>query len=227
MAMPTRNGTRALLAAVGAVALLAPAATATATGAGARTDHEEPLRHQSAQNAPHTSPESERAPGGSWIAAGGSFEKAEGGRVPAAVTYDSAVPVGSGITVAQRLTGKGTGVMVWVDGLESDRSFGAHVHTKPCGARPDDSGPHYQHRVDPVQPSVDPAYANPRNEVWLDFDSDAEGSGRASAKQKWNFREGGARSVVIHEHSTHTEEGHAGQAGARLACVNVPFAAAG
>lgn len=161
--------------------------------------------------------------GPSWLRTGGRFAKADGSDVPVAVTYDSAVPAGAKVTVAQWLVDGRMSVRLWVDGVESKRSFGAHVHTKPCGAEPDDSGPHYQHKVDPVQPSVDPQFANPTNEIWLDFDSNARGEGRAESWQKWNFRAGQARSVVIHEHTTHTGEGHAGQAGDRLACVTVPF----
>ena len=225
-----RVRTRALLASVATVALLVPAAAATASGTSETTDHEHKAPPRQESTAGATAPDAVAGGakgGGAWIAAGGRFEKADGKRVPAAVTYDAAVPAGARVTVAQRLTEKGTAVELWVDGVESERSFGAHVHTKPCGADPDDSGPHYQHKVDPVQPSVDPRYANPRNEVWLDFDSDAKGAGHAKSQQKWNFRAGQARSVVIHEHSTHTEEGHAGQAGARLACLTVPFTGSG
>lgn len=222
--------TRALLASIATVALLVPAAAATASGTGETTDHEHkapPSQAPSNQAPPSQELAGGAKGGGAWIAAGGRFEKADGKRVPAAVTYDTAVPAGASVTVAQRLSGEGTSVELWVDGVESERSFGAHVHTKPCGADPDDSGPHYQHKADPVQPSVDPRYANPRNEVWLDFDSDAKGAGHAKSQQKWNFRAGQARSVVIHEHGTHAEEGHAGQAGARLACLTVPFTGAG
>lgn len=207
--------TRALTASAAVVAVLLPVAPAMASGAEAQRDGAPPRLFEGGTGADKG--------GGSWIAAGGHFAEADGSRVPAAVTYDSAVPAGAGVTVAQRLVDGRMSVLLWVDGVESDRDFGAHVHTKPCGAEPGDSGPHYQHKVDPVQPSVDPDFAHPANEIWLDFDSDAEGEGHAKSQQKWNFRAGEARSVVIHEHTTHTGEGHAGQAGDRLACLTVPF----
>ncbi|WKX70099.1 superoxide dismutase family protein [Streptomyces sp. XD-27] len=143
-----------------------------------------------------------------------------------AVTYDAAaVPAGSAVTVLEHpVPGGGTRIVLRVHGVEAHRTFGAHVHTKACGAQPADSGPHYQNVPDPVQPSTDPAYANARNEVWLDLTTDARGNGRAEAVVDWRFRDQGARSVVVHEHATETHEGHAGTAGARLACVNVPFA---
>ncbi|MGP3977001.1 hypothetical protein ACTWQF_23905 [Streptomyces sp. 8N114] len=143
---------------------------------------------------------------------------------PDAVTYDQAkVPSGAAIMVARKATEHRTTVRLQVRGLLPDRSYGAHVHTEPCGARPDDSGPHYQHRKDPVQPSTDPRYANPRNEVWLDFTTDHKGRGEAVSRHNWTFREGKAGSVVLHEKHTSTKPGHAGQAGARLACFSVPL----
>jgi Cu-Zn family superoxide dismutase len=57
----------------------------------------------------------------------------------------------------------------------------------------------------------------------LDLTTNKDGSARSIATVDWRFREGGARSVVLHEMATSTHEGHAGTAGARLACVNVPF----
>ncbi|WP_151483707.1 superoxide dismutase family protein [Streptomyces albicerus] len=142
-----------------------------------------------------------------------------------AVTYDEAgVPVGSRVTVIERVSGEGgTEVELRLKGVDPDRTYGAHVHRKPCGPLPADSGPHYQDRVDPVQPSTDPEYANPDNEIWLDLTTDTHGRGGSEAAVEWTFRTGEARSVVIHEHATHTEPGHAGEAGARLACVDVPF----
>ena len=43
------------------------------------------------------------------------------------------------------------------------------------------AGSHYQHQADPKQPSVNPDYANPRNEIWLDFTTDATGSARSES----------------------------------------------
>lgn len=153
-----------------------------------------------------------------------SFRAAGGPPAPQAVTFDTkAVPVGGKVTVTERV-GEDTHVELRLQGMGAHRTFGAHVHQKPCGGKPNDSGPHYQHAHDPKQPSTDPAYANPLNEVWLDVRTDGHGDGGAAATQAWRFRPGQARSVVIHEHATHTGTGAAGTAGVRLACVNVPFA---
>ncbi|SJZ74925.1 superoxide dismutase, Cu-Zn family [Marinactinospora thermotolerans DSM 45154] len=142
----------------------------------------------------------------------------------AAVTYDEeAVPAGSRVEVNTEAEDGGTAFTLRVSGLQPDRDYGAHVHTKPCGAAPDDSGPHYQNEEDPQQPSTDPKYANPDNEVWLDFTTDADGSAEVDTEVDWVPRQGEANSIVIHAEHTHTEPGHAGQAGDRLACVNVPF----
>jgi superoxide dismutase, Cu-Zn family len=120
-------------------------------------------------------------------------------------------------------------VTVVVDGFTPDRAFGAHVHTRACGATGAAAGPHYQDRVDPVTPSVDPAYANPENEIWLDLHTDANGHGEASASVAWVFMKdaahpSGANSVVFHrDHTAAGHHGTAGTAGPRLACITVPF----
>lgn len=142
----------------------------------------------------------------------------------AALSYrQDLVPAAARITVSQTATEQGTRVGVAVSGVKARHRFGVHVHTRPCGTKPDASGPHYQHRQDPVQPSTDPAYANPRNEVWLDLRTDGRGSGEATARQRWGFRAGGAQSIVLHERATHSGHGKAGQAGDRVACFSVPF----
>ncbi|MDO0914212.1 superoxide dismutase family protein [Streptomyces sp. DT2A-34] len=142
-----------------------------------------------------------------------------------AVTYNTQqVPVGSRVQVKEELRRSGgTRIELRLRDLGADRVYGAHVHTKPCGKLPTDAGPHYQNLLDPTQPSVDPAFANPDNKVWLDLTTNKDGSARSIATVDWRFREGGARSVVLHEMATATHAGHAGTAGARLACVNVPF----
>jgi superoxide dismutase, Cu-Zn family len=142
-----------------------------------------------------------------------------------AVTYDTAkVPDGAKVTVLGVPTiGGGTTVLLKLKGLLPHRAYGAHVHVKKCGAAPAASGPHFQNVVDPVQPSVDPAYANPRNEIWLDVHTDGKGFAYTSSTVDWQFVERHAQSVVLHNEHTHTKPGEAGTAGPRLACVNVRF----
>ncbi|MEU1806841.1 superoxide dismutase family protein [Streptomyces sp. NPDC019937] len=166
-----------------------------------------------------------------------------------AVTYDKKlVPTSAVVLVAElRLPGKwhgemrhhemqehgmhgmhgmpprGTFVFLALRGVAPDHHFGIHVHTRPCGTKPDSSGSHYQNMKDPKQPSTNPKYANPHNEMWLDATTNSSGDARAKSWVKWHFRPGEARSVVIHEHGTATQTGHAGMAGNRVACINVPF----
>ena len=159
-----------------------------------------------------------------WMRASDTFAPPGAKSVPAAVTYDErSVPEGARIEVGQRADEGGTAVELVVDGVAENRVFGAHVHTGGCGPAPDDSGPHYQHRKDPVRPSVDPEYANEQNEIWLDFRTDDRGRAAQAAWHDWDLRPGEAKSVVLHEHATDTSQGHAGQAGDRLACFTVPF----
>ncbi|MFD7708143.1 superoxide dismutase family protein [Streptomyces sp. NPDC059786] len=157
---------------------------------------------------------------GYWTESTGRFAPAGGGHhaqhAPAAVTYDKGlVPVSARIAVGRHHDGDGTAVRLRVSGLRPGHTYGAHVHQKPCGADPDDAGGHYQHRVDPVQPSKNPDYANPHNEVWLDFTADRRGAAGTGARHDWGFRPGGARSVVLHDEP--------GTSGARVACFTVPF----
>lgn len=151
-----------------------------------------------------------------------TFEAAPGG---AAVTYDQAlVKAGARGAVSSQSSGGNTTVELAVRGLEPDRRYGAHAHTKPCGAKGEDAGPHFQNEVDPVQPSVDPAYANPQNEIWLDLTTDATGAGSATATVPFEFpADRRAQSVIIHAMETMTEPGKAGTAGARAACITVAF----
>jgi superoxide dismutase, Cu-Zn family len=142
-----------------------------------------------------------------------------------AITYDQRlVKVGAFASVDARSGGGITTVRLEVLGFEPGRRYGAHVHTSPCGATGADAGPHFQNVVDPVQPSVDPRYANPQNEIWLDLTTDAQGAGRATSTVDWEFpADRRAGSVVIHTMPTATEPGRAGTAGDRAACITVPF----
>jgi len=144
-----------------------------------------------------------------------------------AYTYDqTAAPAGAEVTVVSTATDGGTRVELTVDGLAPDRAFGAHAHANPCGETGDAAGPHFQNVQDPVSPSVDPAFANPENEIWLDLAStDADGAGRATTEVPFDFADRAPASVVLHERLTATGAGEAGTAGGRLACLTVPFGA--
>ena len=142
-----------------------------------------------------------------------------------ATTYDTAlVPAGARVAVGSETGDGGTTVTLAVRGLDEERRYGAHAHAQPCGASGDAAGPHYQYEVDPVQPSVDPAFANPQNEIWLDFETDSAGAATVTASVPWGFpRDRRAQSVVIHAMPTATGPGEAGTAGSRAGCVTVEF----
>lgn len=160
---------------------------------------------------------------GAMVVSSGSFGEYSPGRQ--ASTYEpELVPNGSRAHVfGFAPPSGGTSVKLAVGGLVPEREYGAHVHTKPCGATGKDAGPHFQNVPDPVQPSTDPKYANPHNEVWLDFTTDKHGNAFAKSKVDWQVGDRSAKSVVIHEEHTHTHPGEAGDAGARLACINANF----
>lgn len=139
-----------------------------------------------------------------------------------AITYDpQRVPVGAETEVEVENEDGGTKVKLKVEGLEPDTAFGSHVHVAACGENPDDAGPHYQDKADPQKPSTDPEFANPQNEIWLDFTTDGKGEGEAESEVGWKLRDGEGQSVVIHAMPTATESGKAGTAGDRLACINI------
>ncbi|MEV6300790.1 superoxide dismutase [Actinoplanes sp. NPDC051861] len=166
------------------------------------------------------------APAPDWIPAHvtqGTFR--DWAEATPSVTYDpKTVPVGAKVRLAVGETREGSRVLLKVTGLVPGRAYGAHLHTRACTDDPADAGPHYQHRIDPAadaeHASVDPRYANPDNEVWLDFTADAQGIGRADRTQEWRFSDARpAWSMVLHAEHTHTAPGEAGTAGARLACM--------
>ena len=146
------------------------------------------------------------------------------GDQPKGLTYDAKrAPADAKVTAGSSVENGQTTIELKVVGLLPNTKYGSHVHTKPCGAKPADSGPHYQNEKDPVPPSVDHKYANADNEIWLDFTTDAAGAASAMAKVKWQFRKGEANAVVIHASHTSTEHGKAGTAGDRLACLTAQF----
>jgi Cu-Zn family superoxide dismutase len=167
------------------------------------------------------------------VDAGGTF--AAPADATTAFTYDaSQVPVGARVAVHAVPTGSGRTVVVlhaW--GLLPDETYGAHAHYLPCGATGTAAGAHYQNAPDPAvngsltAASTNPAYANPANEVWLDLVTNGDGNGRAQTVVDWPFRPtatGGPRSVILHLNPTSSGGTvPAGNAGARLACVTVPF----
>jgi Cu-Zn family superoxide dismutase len=154
-------------------------------------------------------------PGGAgdclWLRAEGTFAPPLSLIPSAAKTYDlDLVRAGSRIVVEQHSKRGSTEVTLRVWGMEPSYAYGVHVHQKPCGPYPLDSGGHYQHR-----PSTDPAHVDPENEVWLNFKAAPDGKGYARTRGSWSFRPGEAGSVVLHS-------GQSG-AGERLACFTVPF----
>lgn len=141
------------------------------------------------------------------------------------VRYSAAVPAGATARVSAVYNAAGSSIVVLhVSGLAPHTAYGAHAHANACGLTGATAGPHYQHVVDPHQPSTDPAYANPQNEIWLDFRTDSEGNGTGTTKVDWQFspdRHPG--SVIIHAEQTHTGPTDSGTAGARLACLTMDF----
>ncbi|MFY9807746.1 MAG: superoxide dismutase [Pseudonocardiaceae bacterium] len=113
-----------------------------------------------------------------------------------------------------------------VFGLLPNRGYAAHAHTEACGADAATAGPHFQNQPDPAAtpqaPSSNPRYANPNNEIWLDVRTDAAGAGISSTTVPFVFTDRVPGSIVVHEAMrTRSDPGHAGNAGARIACLTL------
>lgn len=196
---------------------LAPLATAPGTGTAPATSVAAPGAG-TGNTAPQTRDEQTFA---------GTLAEAAGGGD--AVTYDvDAAPLGAEVGLVVQAGQDDTTFVLSVSGLQADRGYAVHAHVNPCGPTGDVAGPHFQHTPDPAatpeQPSSDPEYANPDNEVWLDLTTDAEGAGEATATLPFTLEAGAPQSIVIHAgEMTMTEPGEAGTAGDRIACMTTPL----
>ncbi|GAA2643032.1 hypothetical protein GCM10010399_91310 [Dactylosporangium fulvum] len=145
-----------------------------------------------------------------------------------ALLYEPSAVQGSPSADLTLISGKGrTMESLVVTGFDPKRRYGAHLHAEPCGKDPSAAGPHFQHHPDPKasrSPSTDPSYANPHNEAWLDFTTDASGRGEATAEQDWELTpDHRPNSLVIHADPTSTSPGSAGTAGSRVACLTITY----
>ncbi|WP_260729749.1 superoxide dismutase family protein [Dactylosporangium roseum] len=145
-----------------------------------------------------------------------------------ALLYEPSAVQGSPSADLTLISGKGrTMESLVVTGFDAKRRYGAHLHTERCGTDPSAAGPHFQHHADPKagrSPSTDPSYANPHNEAWLDFTTDASGRGEATAEQDWELTpDHRPYSLVIHAEPTSTKPGSAGAAGSRVACLTITY----
>jgi Cu-Zn family superoxide dismutase len=160
----------------------------------------------------------------------GSDTLVEPTREAEAVTYNPALaPAGAAILAAVTPAGYGsprTVATLSVAGLLPNRGYAVHAHTNACGTTGEDTGPHYQNRIDPAAtpqaPSTNPEYANPHNEIWLDLRTDADGSASIRTTVPFSFTDRTPGSIVVHEaETTATAPGQAGHAGARIACLTL------
>ncbi|MFD0572302.1 superoxide dismutase family protein [Kitasatospora gansuensis] len=149
-----------------------------------------------------------------------TFDRTNGIAPATAVSFaPDVVPYGAGVRIVVHRAEGHTTVAMTVDGLTPGHVYPVHAHARGCGTVPADSGPHYQDRPDPVQPSTDPAYANDRNELWLTLRTDETGRATASSTVEWEFRDGAAGSLVLHAY----QDGHGHALAQRVGCVNVGF----
>ncbi len=148
--------------------------------------------------------------------------------VSKAITYNpDLAPIGAAMTA--RLipsTDGSTRAELTVFGLLPNRGYAAHAHTQTCGVTADAAGRRFQNHLDPAAtsraPSSNPRYANPNNEIWLDVRTDDAGAGTSSTTVPFILTDRAPGSIVVHEATrTLTGPGHAGTAGARIACLTL------
>ncbi|HEU0088792.1 MAG TPA: superoxide dismutase [Pseudonocardiaceae bacterium] len=211
---------RLTLAALGVAVAFAPLACSSQQNASQPATS--PPATTSAANTSATSPAGPAAK----LSGGGTLAAPE--QATDAFTYDPALaPVGAYLAVTMATLPDSTRVELDVSGLLPNRGYAVHLHAKPCGPTGAAAGPHFQHQIDPAatpdQPSTNPEFANPRNEIWLDVRTDATGSGTSSTEVPFVFTDRRPASVVVHKAmATATGPGQAGMAGERIACVTLP-----
>jgi Cu-Zn family superoxide dismutase len=213
---------------IGALALLVPMVFLSACGSGDNS--------VTASASPSVSASTSKSPSASASASAAALPNitAKGTYVPAAsadasttaFAYDQKlVPAGAGAEVTLTSRDGRTNVSLKATGYLPNRTYGAHLHVKPCGTDPQAAGSRFQHNVDPAateSQSVDPAYSNPQNEVWLDFTTDASGNASVTAEQPWALTaDRQPRSLVVHAEKTHTEASKRVTAGVRVSCLTL------
>ncbi|MFI7469479.1 superoxide dismutase family protein [Nonomuraea sp. NPDC049646] len=149
-------------------------------------------------------------PGVPELSGGGEFTSGD----TAAIAYDRRLaPEGAQASLTAESTGGTTRTSLVVEGFLPRHHYGAHLHTAPCGADPDDAGGHYQHN---------PGHADPASEIWLDVTTDGSGAGRSTARHPWSLDPAALpKSLVIHAKATKKSGAHAGEAGPRVACLTL------
>jgi Cu-Zn family superoxide dismutase len=145
-----------------------------------------------------------------------------------AITYDpDLAPIGAAMTASLIPSPDGsTRAELTVSGLLPNRGYAAHANINACGVAPEAAGPRFQNHLDPAAtprtPSTNPRYANPNNEIWLDVRTDSAGAGTSSSTVPFVLTYRAPRSIVMHEAMrTSSDPGHAGNAGARIACLTL------
>jgi len=147
---------------------------------------------------------------GSWVVYPNPY--GDGGANPATGIQGMAVAVRTSAADG----GAGMEVTLMVSGLPNNRDFGSHVHKAECDMGM--AGGHYQHTPAPDGGATNPTFANPDNEVWLDFMTSGTGTATSTASVDFVPPAGSANAIIVHDRKT----GDGGVAGPKLACL--PFA---
>lgn len=144
-----------------------------------------------------------------------------------AITYDpDLAPIGAAMTASIIPTSEGSRAQLTVLGLLPDRGYAVYAYDKPCGVSADAVGALFQNRPDPAatssEPSTDPEYTNPDNEIWLDVRTDDAGAGTAATTIPFVLMDRVPGSLVVHD-QMHTPRNPAqiGNIGPPIACLTL------
>jgi Cu-Zn family superoxide dismutase len=144
-----------------------------------------------------------------------------------AVTYDpDLAPIGAAMTATIIPTSEGSTAQITVLGLLPDRGYTVYAYDKACGATPGAAGARFQEHLDPAAtaatPSTDSRYVNPRNEIWLDVQTDAAGTGTSATTVPFVLTDRVPHSIMVHDKMQASKDpSQAADIGARIACLTL------
>lgn len=148
-------------------------------------------------------------------------------RTSKAITYDTDLaPIGAAMTGTVIPTSEGSMAQLTVFGLLPNRGYAVYAYANACGASAGAAGRRFQNHLDPTatsqNPSSDPRYANPDNEIWLDVRTDIAGTGTSHTTVPYTLSDRVPGSLVVHDVvQTPAGPSEPRKAGDRIACLTL------
>ena len=128
-------------------------------------------------------------------------------------------PAVDGVVDAEYDTTGNTTLTLHLSGLEPGEAYAAYAYRKTCHANVD---LRFQEFPDRKQPSSNPLFANPFNEIWFLGRADQEGRATSTVHRSGQFAPGWSPHSVVLEGDP-IIRGTSKLPGPRLACLTVAF----